>query len=127
MTNRIDFRGKKVLLGEDPKRGVCNICRYVVGEVHPTSGKVYKRTHMHHEAYNENKPTDHTIETCPYCHIMLRWEGYESKNKDMRFMRLNPDVHKALGELVVYKGETYSDIIMRLIKFYKEHRKQQRT
>ena len=46
--------------------------------------------------------------------------------KDKKMVRLHPDVHKELGELVERKGESYNDIIKRLVKFYKQH-KQQRT
>jgi hypothetical protein len=36
-----------------------------------------------------------------------------------KIIKLHPDVHKELGELVQYKGETYNDIVKRLIKHYK--------
>lgn len=42
--------------------------------------------------------------------------------KDKKIIRLHPDVKKALDDLVERKGETYNDIIKRLVKFYKEHR-----
>lgn len=41
-----------------------------------------------------------------------------NKNKK-KLMKVDPDVHKALGEVGQW-GETYSDIIRRLIKHYKE-------
>jgi hypothetical protein len=37
MTNTIKFRDKTISLNEDPRRGVCNVCRYVVDEIHPIS------------------------------------------------------------------------------------------
>jgi predicted DNA-binding protein len=40
--------------------------------------------------------------------------------KDKKIIRLHPDVHKELGELVEHKGETYNDIVKRLIRHYKE-------
>lgn len=40
--------------------------------------------------------------------------------KDKKIIRLHPDVHKELGELVERKGETYNDIVKRLIRHYKE-------
>jgi len=40
--------------------------------------------------------------------------------KDKKIIRLHPDVHKELGELVERKGETYNDIVKRLIRYYKE-------
>jgi hypothetical protein len=39
--------------------------------------------------------------------------------KDKKMVRLHPQVKKELDGLVEYKGETYSDIIWRLIKHYK--------
>ena len=42
------------------------------------------------------------------------------KGEKKMIIKLTPDVHKALGELVQYKGETYNDIVKRLIKHYKE-------
>lgn len=36
-----------------------------------------------------------------------------------KLIKINPDVHKALGEVGIW-GESYSDIIKRLIKSYKE-------
>jgi predicted CopG family antitoxin len=36
-----------------------------------------------------------------------------------KLMKVDPDVHKALGEVGQW-GETYSDIIRRLIKEHKE-------
>lgn len=44
--------------------------------------------------------------------------------KGMRVIRVGPDVHKALDE-IGQRGETYGDIVKRLVKFYKEHEKRQ--
>ena len=33
MTNQIGFKDQTIILDEDPKRGVCNGCRYVVGTI----------------------------------------------------------------------------------------------
>jgi hypothetical protein len=43
--------------------------------------------------------------------------------KDKKIIRLHPDVKKSLDDLIEHKGETYNDIIKRLVKFYKEHEK----
>jgi hypothetical protein len=43
--------------------------------------------------------------------------------KDKKIIRLHPDVKKSLDDLVERKGETYNDIIRRLVKFYKEHKR----
>ena len=124
MTNQITFRGKHVNLDEDPKRGVCNICRYVVGEAHPITGKVYQRSHMHHVVYDENNPEAHTIEVCPCCHPKLTWEGHEPNQPSgkKKLIKVYPDVHEVLTSLFERRGDTYDIIIRRLINFYEEHR-----
>jgi hypothetical protein len=60
---------------KDPRNGVCNFCRAVRGEVNGQIGIVYKRSHLHHETYNENDPFAHTIESCPACHHRIHWES----------------------------------------------------
>ncbi len=42
--------------------------------------------------------------------------------KGMRVIRVEPDVHEALDE-IGHRGETYGDIVKRLVTFYKEHSK----
>jgi hypothetical protein len=42
--------------------------------------------------------------------------------KDKKMVRLDPDVKKDLESLIERKGETYSDIVKRLIRFYKQHK-----
>ena len=42
--------------------------------------------------------------------------------KKMRVIRVEPDVHEALDE-IGQRGETYGDIVKRLVKFYKEHKR----
>jgi hypothetical protein len=44
---------------DDPRIGVYGRCRYVVGEIHPVTGKVYNVTHMHHEAYDSSDVLAH--------------------------------------------------------------------
>lgn len=44
-------------------------------------------------------------------------------DKDKKHIKLHPDVHKELSGMVEYRGETYNDVVKRLIKFYKEHHK----
>lgn len=119
MTNQISFLGRRqVSLDCDPKTGVCNRCRYVVGEVHPVTGKVYDMDHMHHEAYDPNNVLKDTIELCPPCHNKAHWGGYVKKRSKLAPVIVTPEVHRALDE-VGLRGESFSDIIMRLIK---EHR-----
>lgn len=42
--------------------------------------------------------------------------------KSMRVIRVEPDVHEALDE-IGQRGETYGDIVKRLVKFYQEHKR----
>jgi hypothetical protein len=44
---------------DDPRIGVYGRCRYVVGEIHPVTGKVYNVAHMHHEAYDSSDVLAH--------------------------------------------------------------------
>ena len=74
---------------------------------------------MHYNTYNPNDVLADTIETCPPCHKKIEWEGYVKAPKG-KMIKLEPHVHKALHDIGV-KDESYSQIIERLIKFYKEH------
>jgi hypothetical protein len=119
MTNQIGFKGQTVYLDEDPKRGVCNGCRYVVGTVHPVSGKVYDVTHMHHNTYHDDAPLKDTIEECPLCHGRIRWEGYKPKKpKEMKTIRVEPEVQDMLSKFVERIGETYGDVVKRIAEHY---------
>jgi len=61
---RIKFKGKKVYLGYNPRKGICAKCRKTVA-----SGDI-DSTHMHHLQYDENDPAAHTVELCPSCHAL---------------------------------------------------------
>ena len=43
-------------------------------------------------------------------------------DKDKKAVRIYPDLHEALGNLVEKKGDSYDVIIRRLVNFYEEHR-----
>ncbi len=58
---------------------------------------------------------------------MIKGKTVLVTERNKKIVKLNPDVHKALGELVQFKGETYNDIIKRLIKSYKEHHRSGET
>lgn len=58
---RMQFKGKRLHLQFCPRIGVCNFCRAVV----PFD---CKRTHLHHEQYDDSDPMKHTIEICISCH-----------------------------------------------------------
>jgi hypothetical protein len=118
MNNTITFLGKQVYLDENPRVGVCNRCGYVVGELHPVTGKVYKTTHMHHEAYDASNVLKHALELCPKCHNLAHWEGYTKKQKKQVPVKVAPEVLKELQQ-VGKRGETYSDILHRLIRYHK--------
>jgi hypothetical protein len=60
------FRGKRLRLAFEPRIGVCNLCRAVIGFD-------CKRTSMHHEDYDETDPLRHTIEVCGGCHNRIEW------------------------------------------------------
>lgn len=111
MTNQIGFRGRTKYLHEDPKRGVCNRCRYVLGEVHPFSGKVYDVSHMHHEVYDEDNPEAHTIELCPVCHGLTR---RKEQKKKFRLIRLPGVVYNKIRKAQRVR-ESYGDVVDRAI------------
>jgi hypothetical protein len=53
---RLVFKGKRVVLSFNPRKGICRICF--------KQGK----THMHHLEYHEDDPLLYTIELCESCH-----------------------------------------------------------
>ncbi len=112
MANQISFQGSSRYLQADPKIGVCSRCRYVVGEIHPITGKVYEVSHMHHEVYDSTDALAHTIELCPYCHNKATWEG--RNKRATKLIKIDPEVHRKLTELASW-GDTLSDIINMLI------------
>jgi hypothetical protein len=108
MTNTIGFKGQTIHLDSEPRIRVCNRCRYVVGEGHPITGKVYTKTHRHHEVYDYNDPMAHTIELCPPCHRIADFENYVTKSNMARLLVVIPDeLEKRLREhiQVRYKGK----------------------
>jgi len=54
---RIKFKGKHILLKENPRTGVCSLCNH------------HGRTNTHHFAeYHDDDPLKDTIELCVSCH-----------------------------------------------------------
>ena len=47
-------------------------------------------------------------------------------DKDKKAVRIYPDLHDALGNLVEKKGDSYDAIIRRLVNFYEEHHSQKK-
>jgi len=59
---KIVFKDKRILLKENPRKGICHDCGRSV------SKKEIQVTNMHHEKYDENDPLAHTVELCAACH-----------------------------------------------------------
>lgn len=53
---RIRFKDKRIILKENPRTGICSLCR--------SQGL----THIHHIKYHEDDPLRDTIELCNRCH-----------------------------------------------------------
>ena len=68
------FRGKTITLQEDPRCGVCNGCRAVLGQIDAQTGKFYygyyqgKGFDLHHEFYDWHDVMAYTIELRRVCH-----------------------------------------------------------
>ena len=55
------FRDKHIHVKENPRIGVCNLCRAVVGTD-------CEKTSIHHLEYHDDDPLRDTIELCNSCH-----------------------------------------------------------
>ena len=66
-SRRLTFEDKVLHVKENPRIGVCNMCRAVF----PFD---CVKTDMHHEKYNKNNPLKDTLELCPNCHIIRTFE-----------------------------------------------------
>ncbi len=68
----------------------------------------------------------HSIPLCSYYFVAAVEERSVSirrvATKDKKLIKIEPHVHTALNEIGL-RGESFSQIIERLIKFYKEHHK----
>jgi len=53
---RLQYKNKRVLLKDNPRKGICEWC-----------GKIGK-TNIHHIEYHDNDILKDTIELCPRCH-----------------------------------------------------------
>jgi hypothetical protein len=58
---RLVYKGKRIMLKEDPRYGICQLC----GAVKGTDCKI---TVMHHMKYHDDDPLRDTIEVCVACH-----------------------------------------------------------
>ena len=59
---KITFRGERVSLDHNPRKGICSLCCKSV------KNGVIKQTQLHHIKYDEIDPLLHTIELCVSCH-----------------------------------------------------------
>ena len=66
----INFLGATRGVRRNPRTGVCNSCRSVLGEVDAQTGKFCRKKgyDIHHELYDFSDPVAHTLELCPVCH-----------------------------------------------------------
>lgn len=62
MRKRITFKGKRVYLKENPRKGVCSNCGAIISEEQD------RQAPMHHEFYDEKNPEAGTFELCDKCH-----------------------------------------------------------
>ena len=58
---RVGFKGRRVYLRENPRRGICSCCARERQENEP-------QFHLHHEVYDSSNPLAHTKELCRSCH-----------------------------------------------------------
>jgi len=61
---RISFKGKPVLLIENPRTGICTFCE-------KTEQEEGKQLAMHHILYDKEDPSAHTMELCQSCNMKL--------------------------------------------------------
>jgi len=59
---RIWFKGKQIILKENPRKGICKVCRRET------------KTHLHHQKYDQINPLKDTIELCLSCHCKESWK-----------------------------------------------------
>jgi len=61
---RLKFKGRHILLKENPRKGVCSKCGVKVG-----NGINHTQTH-HFAEYDIKDPLKNTMELCPHCHAI---------------------------------------------------------
>jgi hypothetical protein len=121
MTNIVTYKGQGVVLDKEPRTGVCNLCRAVMGEVNAQRDKRYQRGHhMHHDQYDDNDVLAYTMEVCPSCHRKL--DNYKRglhKEPRRKQIRITEDLYQELARLGDLTND-WQDVIAFLWKFYKE-------
>lgn len=74
----INFKGKKIYLGFNPRTNVCSVC----GKKYPDD--LDKQTFLHHTEYDESDPLAHTVEVCGGCHSRYHTLRRHHPEKDIQ-------------------------------------------
>lgn len=70
----LTFKGKAILLKQNPKTGQCSKCGKKIGDHYINRWRkdaIIKRTSIHHLEYHEGDPLKDTIELCNHCHTQV--------------------------------------------------------
>ena len=73
---RIVFQDTRILLSNNPRKGVCEKCGIKLGDEYINAKgkiKILKKTDMHHMEYHDDDPLKDAIEICPSCHFKETW------------------------------------------------------
>lgn len=116
MGNTIAFKGKTVLLQHDPRVGVCNWCRAVVGID-------CDRTHLHHIQYDDANPLRYTIELYPLCHRMAHRGIRNIEEPTDKVIRIRSKLFKEMSESDLARrfSVDFDDICSEVWEFWKEN------
>lgn len=71
------FKGIRVRLSENPRKGKCKLCNKRIGDVYINSHKelaMIKITVLHHLKYHKEDVLKDTIELCQSCHGVITWK-----------------------------------------------------
>src|SRR5215212_776326 len=67
-SRRFCFKGQYLRAEKEPKNGVCNFCRSIVGQISAQTGRFCYHTDRAHMSYHDDNPLKDTIELCDSCH-----------------------------------------------------------
>jgi len=71
---RFTFKGLRIRLPENIRKGHCTACNKNIGDKFINrfgNEDVIKATHIHHIQYYNNNPLKMTVELCPSCHSKI--------------------------------------------------------
>ncbi len=122
MGNKVGYKGQIVYLDKDPRTGICNLCRAVLGEVNAQRDKTYRRGHhIHHESYHDDNPLKDTIEFCPSCHRVVEnqkglarggiYNKHQPRTKVVRVLQETYDRLKKRGQF----GMDFDDVVTKVL------------